>query len=48
MKKLWTFIVDFTRRCVPLAGVEFHDETLRANQGGERAPYSAWRALVGR
>jgi hypothetical protein len=44
MKKILTFLFDFAsaRRAS-----EFHDDTLRANQGCRRAAFGPWRALIG-
>ena len=47
MKKILIVLLDFARTRVRGAS-SFHDDNLRANQGGQRAAFGAWRALVGR
>jgi len=46
MKKVLAFLADLFRPSL-VDSTAFHDDSLRANQGGNRATFSPWRALVG-
>ena len=46
MKKILASFFAFANARVRTANA-FHDDTLRANQGGKAAAFSPWRALVG-
>jgi hypothetical protein len=46
MKKILVFLLAFARGRLRGAS-SFHNDSLRANQGGQRAAFSPWRSLIG-
>ena len=46
MKKILVVLLDFARYRFRGAS-SFHNDNLRANQGGQRAAFSPWRSLIG-
>jgi hypothetical protein len=47
MKRVLAFLLDFTSNRAARGKTAFHDDTLRANQGGNPAyTFSYWRSLV--
>ena len=46
MKTILAFLCDFGQNYFRAGRAEYHDDSLRANQGGQTASFSFWRALV--
>jgi len=46
MKRFLAFLFDIGRNALRPAHRDFHDDSLRANQGDRTPTFSFWRALV--